>query len=131
MANWLENTLLGEGGWVSPSPPELVTTNAVAQVLASYAEPGPQKTVSYRVNITCEETPVNNDSGSWTLDLAVKNASGVFAELFILAIAGGTTDPALVVSMAHNPTTHMVEVTVTGIAARYFKWRCVRLETSK
>jgi hypothetical protein len=131
MTNWLEDALLGGEGWVSPSPPELVTNNDVAQVLASYAEPGPQKTVSYRVNITCEETPVNNDAGSWTLDLAVKNASGVFADVFALATIGGATNVGLVATLAHNPATHLVEVTVTGIAARFFKWRCVRLETSK
>lgn len=128
MANWLEDILLGVKGWVSPAA-ELVTNDGAAHVLASYAEPASQKTASYRVHVVADETPVNNDAAGFLLFLTVKNVGGVFSEVHA-TISDGAGTGGLVASIAHNNTTHAVEVSVTGIADRFFKWRCVRLETA-
>lgn len=129
MVNWLEEILLGGKGWVSPTA-ELVTSDATVTVLASYDEPASQKTATYRVSVCCEETPVNNDACALVLLRSFKNANGTVAAIHPTIVDGGATVSPPTADLVHNPATKKVELRVTGIAARYFKWRAARLEAA-
>lgn len=126
--SWLDKFFGASDAWASPKA-EILTTDATVTVLASYDEPSEQKTVAYRVAVLCEETPVNNDAASLVLLRSFKNASGVVAAIHPTIVDGGATVAPPSADLVHNGATKKVELRVTGIAARNFKWRALRLES--
>lgn len=126
---WLDKFFGAADSWVSAKA-DVTTTDATVTVLASYDEPASQKTTAYRVAVSCEETPVNNDALAVVVTRSYKNASGVIAAIHATVTEGGATVAPPSVAIEYNGTTKKVEVLVTGIAARNFRWRAARLETA-
>ena len=126
---WLDKFFGAADAWVSTKS-EITTTDATVTVLASYAEPSSQKTEAYRVSVLCEETPVNNDAMAYVLTRAFKNASGTVTAIHPTIIDGGTTASPPSADLVYDGATKTVQLQVTGIAARNFKWRAARIEAA-
>ena len=126
--SWLDKYFGASDAWASPKA-EILTTDATVTVLASYDEPSEQWTSTYRVLVLCEETPVNNDAVAVELFRSYRNASGVVSAIHPTISTGGATVSPPSADLVHNAATKKVELRVTGIAARNFKWRALRLES--
>lgn len=126
---WLDRFFGAADSWVSAKS-DVTTTDATVTVLAEYAEPASQKTEGYRVAVSCEETPVNNDAAALVLTRSFRNASGVVSAIHATIVDGGATVSPPSAAIEYNATTKKVEVRVTGIAARNFRWRAARIETA-
>ena len=127
--SWLDRFFGAADSWVSAKA-DATTTDATVTVVAEYDEPASQKTEGYRVAVSCEETPVNNDAAALLLTRAFRNASGVVSAIHPTIVEGGATVSPPSAALEYNATTHKVEVRVTGIAARNFRWRAARIETA-
>ena len=126
---WLDKFFGAADSWVAAKS-DVTTTDATVTVLAEYAEPASQKTEAYRVSVLCEETPVNNDAMAYVLTRAFKNASGTVTAIHPTIIDGGTTASPPSADLVYDGATKTVQLQVTGIAARNFKWRAARIEAA-
>lgn len=127
--SWLDRFFGAADSWVSAKA-DATTTDATVTVVAEYDEPASQKTEGYRVAVSCEETPVNNDAAALVLTRSFRNASGVVSAIHPTIVEGGATVSPPAAALEYNAVTKKVEVRVTGIDARNFRWRAARIEAA-